>query len=400
MRNRPTRRTPRERMAGLGLICCLLAGGSTAQPADACLQAELAAIPDFSGVALVRQRGQLRVAATGQADAAGTALQTQARFNLGSASKMFTAVAVAQLVAQGRLSLDAPIGRWVEGLAPPVAAVTVRQLLTHSGGLGNYMTPDKLPALQKAKTLDAQMALVDDQRPRFEPGSRFGYSNTGFVLLGRAVERASGQPFAAYLQAQVFSPAGMTQTSLDPAWPMAAVTGFTRLPEWVPGGGPGQGSGPGPGPGPESGPGPTGSGPRLPPPPSGPLRPAAESALPGTPAGSAYSTAADMARFFDALGAGKLLPAEALREITRAQINVSPPDAPVVLQYGLGFGVSRWQGHLGYGHNGGAPGVNAEALRYPDDDLLIIVLSNRDPPLAAQLLATLRSKALGRTLCQ
>jgi hypothetical protein len=96
----------------------------------------------------------------------------------------------------------------------------------------------------------------------FEPGSKFRYSNTGFLLLGRAVEQVSGQSFAAYLQDHLFKPAGMTQTSLDPAIPVAAATGFMRFLS---------------------------------------LRPAAESALPGSPAGGVSSSVGDLARFFEAL---------------------------------------------------------------------------------------------------
>jgi CubicO group peptidase (beta-lactamase class C family) len=376
---------------------------------DACLQAELATQPEFSGVVLLRQRGQVRLAAQGTADGTGTgtALRADSRFNLGSASKMFTAVAVAQLVEQGKLALDEPIGRWVEGLAPPVAAVTLRQLLTHSGGIGNFMVPDNLAALQRAKTVGEQMALVDDTRTQFEPGKRFRYSNTGFLLLGRAVERASGQSFAAYLTQRVFQPAGMGQTSLDPSQPTQAVTGFTRLPPWLPGGGPGP-SGPG-GAGGPAGPIPSAGTtpmPRLPPPaPSGPLRPADEAALPGSPAGSVYSTLGDLARFFDALQAGKLVSAAWVQELTRGQIDASPPGATAAgatpaLQYGLGFGVSTWEGRRSFGHNGGAPGVNVEALRFPDDEVLIVVLSNRDPPMAAQRLASLRRAVFGGSLCR
>jgi len=348
-----------------------------------CLQTALAAQPGFSGVALLRHGGRQHLAAQGSSDAAGAAPRTDTRFNLGSASKMFTAVAVAQLVAQDKLALDAPIGRWVNGLTPAVAAVTVRQLLTHSGGLGNFVVPENLAALQQAKTLDQQMALVQDDKPAFEPGSRFRYSNTGFLLLGRAVERAAGMPFADYLQARVFEPAGMTQTSLDPALPVSATPGYTRLPEWTLGPGPGSGPGPGPRPG-----GPV-----------GPLRPAAEAALPGSPAGGAYSTVADLARFMDALESGKLVTSQWVKELTRKHIDATPPGAPRPMHYGLGFGLSPWEGQPGFGHNGGAPGVNAEVMRFTADDLLIVVLANRDPPVAGQMLARLRQAALKGNLC-
>lgn len=387
----------RSRLASAVISVCLLsasvsasAPAAAAGPAEVnCLQAALGAQPAFSGVALLRHGGRQHLAAQGSSDAAGAAPRTDTRFNLGSASKMFTAVAVAQLVAQDKLALDAPIGRWVDGLTPAVAAVTLRQLLTHSGGLGNFVVPENLAALQRARTLGQQMALVQDDRPAFEPGSHFRYSNTGFLLLGRAVERAAGMPFADYLRARVFEPAGMTQTSLDPALPLPATPGYTRLPEWTPGPGPGPGSGPGPGPGPRPGPGG----------PVGPLRPAAEAAHPGSPAGGAYSTAEDLVRFMDALESGKLVANHWVKELTRKHIDATPPGAPRPMHYGLGFGLSPWEGQPGFGHNGGAPGVNAEVMRFTGDDLLIVVLANRDPPVAGQMLARLRQAAQKGNLC-
>jgi CubicO group peptidase (beta-lactamase class C family) len=137
-----------------------------------------------------------------------------------------------------------------------------------------------------------------------------------------------------------------------------------------------------------------------PPPPTGPLRPAAEAALPASPAGGAYSTAADMARFFDALQAGRLVSAAWVKQLTQPQIDASPPRAPVKLRYGFGFDAGEWQGHRSFGHNGGTPGVNVEAHRFPDDDVTLIVLSNEDPPMAAQRYAALRSAVFGGTLCR
>jgi D-alanyl-D-alanine carboxypeptidase len=374
-----------------GLITCLTAPAAqaTAARGDACLLAELAARPEFSGVALLRQRGQTRVAAQGAADGAGKPLDEESRFNLGSASKMFTAVAVGQLVERGRLALDAPIGRWVDGLSPEVAAVTLRQLLTHSGGLGNFFAPDNLAAMLKADRLADLLPLARDARPLFTPGSRFQYSNNGFLLLGLAVERASGQAFDAYLRDQVFAPAGMASTSLRPALPRAAALGFTRLPVLALGEAPPMRPGPLPG-----------AASALPPPPpppplNGPLRAADESLLPGTSAGGAYGTADDLLRFFDALRAGRLVSATMLRELTRPQIETMPGQ-----HHGLGFGLIRWEGHAGFGHNGGTPGVNAEAMVFPADELVLIVLANRDPPTATQQMQALRRAALTGTLCR
>ncbi|MFN0183430.1 MAG: serine hydrolase domain-containing protein [Aquabacterium sp.] len=378
---------PRRRawLAGLaGLAACgpaTWASPAAAGTGDACLRAELSARPDFVGVALMRQRGQTRLAAQGAADDTGRPLDDQDRFNIGSVSKMFTAVAVAQLVERGRLALDGPIGRWVDPLDAEVAAVTLRQLLTHSAGLGNFYTPDNLTAMQAAGRLADLLPLARDTRPRFTPGTRFQYSNNGFLLLGLAVERASGMSFDAYLREQVFTPAGMAATSLRPEGPRLAAQGFTRLPP----------IGVGPPPRMAASPGSSGGPPPMP---TGPLRAADEARLPGTSAGGAYSTAGDLMRFFDALQAGRLVGVATLRELTRPQIESLPGQ-----HYGLGFGLVRWEGHEGYGHNGGAPGVNAEAMVFPADDLVLIVLSNRDPPGAGQQMQALRRAALKDKLC-
>lgn len=392
-------RSPRTlRLSLLWLGLAGLAPASAAASSDVCLAAALARQPEFSGVVLLRQGGRQLAAAQGQAGG-GNLLTIDSRFNLGSASKMFTAVAVVQLAEAGKLELDAPVGRWVEGLAPAVAAVTIRQLLTHSGGLGNFFMPENLAALQQARTVRQQMGLVDDERPAFTPGSRFQYSNTGFLLLGRAVEKASGEDFATYLTRKVFGPAGMAMTSLDPQLPVPAAAGLTRLPAMLPGGGAGLS------PPPQGVIMPPPGGPMPPPgavmhpPPLDPMRVAVEAALPATPAGGAYSTAADIARFFAALRAGKLVGPAWATPLTRPQIDSTPPGAPIKRHYGFGFDAGDWQGHRSFGHDGGAPGVNVEAHSFPDDDVILVVLGNRDPPAASEQYAALRRAALDGTLC-
>jgi len=106
---------------------------------------------------------------------------------------MFTAVAVAQLIDAGKVQLGDPIGVQVKGLTPEAAVVTIRQLLTHSSGLGNFFSPENLPAIEKARTASDLLPLVAADKPSFAPGSRFQYSNTGFLLLGILVERISGR---------------------------------------------------------------------------------------------------------------------------------------------------------------------------------------------------------------
>ena len=139
-----------------------------------------------------------------------------ARFNLGSAGKMFTGVAVGQLIDAGKVRLEDPIGAQVKGLTSEAAAVTVRQLLTHTSGLGNFFSPENLVAIEKARTASDLLSLVASDKPSFPPGSRFQYSNTGFLLLGILVERVSGQSYGRYLDEHVFNPAGMVTTGLEP----------------------------------------------------------------------------------------------------------------------------------------------------------------------------------------
>ncbi len=373
-------------------------------PVARCVAGRVAAMPGFSGVVLARRGSDVGQVGLGTADGAGRAITADTRFNLGSANKMFTAVAVAQLIEAGKVGLDDPIGRYVAGLTPEASAVTVRQLLTHSGGLGSFFSPDTLDALARARSIADLLPLVADEKPAFAPGARFQYSNTGFLLLGAMVERVSGQSYGDYLRDRVFVPAGMMATGLDPASPIPAAIGMTTMPALPPLGGPGA-------------PGvmmirPSDAGAPMPPPgapgllimrpgegggpaapmalPEGPPRPARESTLPGTPAGSAYSNAADLRRFFAALAAGKLVSAKTVAMFVAPQIEAPAPPGGARAHYGFGFGTGSFEGHRWYGHNGGAPGVNVEATVFPDDDVEIEVLTNRDPPVASRLFSDLR----------
>jgi CubicO group peptidase (beta-lactamase class C family) len=291
---------------------------------------------DFSGVISIRRQQGTTVYTDGHSGEKPVLADT--RFNLASVSKMFTAVAVAQLVEAKKVAFDDPIGRYVEGLTPAAAAVTVRQLLTHSSGLGNFFSPQNVAAITKARTVSELLPLVRGETPAFSPGARFQYSNSGFLLLGGVVERASGSSYDEYLAEHVFKPAGMSSTSLDPAL--------------------------------------SGSG---------------EAAMRGNPAGGAYGTAGDLQRFFAALLSHRLTSAGMLVQLTSRQIE-SPPPKPGMppLAYGLGFGVGTFEGHRWFGHNGGSPGVNAEAIAFPDDRAVMIVLANRDPPVATQVFRELR----------
>ena len=368
--------------AALLLLSPVAARAQEQNPQTEALQACVAARAetlDFSGAVLISRDGQTMTYARG-AQANGAHITTRSRFNIGSAGKMFTGVAVGQLVEKGQVDLDTPIGRYVDDLTAEASKVTARQLLTHSSGLGNFFTPDNVAVIGRAKTLAELKPLIVADVPAFEPGSRFAYSNSGFLLLGLLIEQASGQTYDAYIAEHIFAPAGMTASSLAPDLPVASVQGMTSgvLPPRP--GAPGDRRQESSNNQPEH------AGPQSPRAPME-LRLSMESVLPGTSAGGAYSTVEDLERFFSALRSGRLVKPETALLLQEKQIVSGPARGNLPeLGYGFGFSTGSFEERPWFGHSGGTLGVNAEAVAFPQEDAVVIVLANRDPPMAAELL--------------
>lgn len=140
------------------------------------------------------------------------------RFRIGSLTKTFVATAALQLVGKGRLSLDDTVERWLPGLAPAGAAISVRQLLNHTSGLGDFVqaaAPLILRDPSKTWTPAQMIAIGLAQGQTFPPGTSWGYSNTGYLVLGRIIEKAGGRPLAKQLKARIFRPLGLRHTSID-----------------------------------------------------------------------------------------------------------------------------------------------------------------------------------------
>jgi CubicO group peptidase (beta-lactamase class C family) len=254
---------------------------------------------------------------------------------------MFTAVATLQLVEAGKLALDDPIGRHLPDYPnhDVAAKVTVGHLLTHSGGTGDIFGPEFERNRLNLREHDDYVDLYGSRPLRFEPGSRFEYSNYGFVLLGALIEAVTGQSYYDYVRNNVFGPAGMTSTDSLPESedvPHRAI-GYMRSGDaWV----------------------------------------ANTDTLPwrGTAAGGGYSTVGDLMRFAQALNSGRLISQATLTEATR----------PHQLDYGYGFDV-RQQPLPSYGHGGGAPGMNGDLRVYPQLGYVVVSLSNLDPPAASNI---------------
>jgi D-alanyl-D-alanine carboxypeptidase len=294
----------------------------------------------FSGTLLVARHGtKVFTAAYGFANnEANIPNKLGTRFGIASVGKLFTAVAVAQLVAHGKLSYDTPIIRYLPDYPnkPVASEVTLRQLLTHTSGLADFLAKEApkshLHSLKDYYPLFAHDPLL------FEPGKDTAYSNTGFLVASMIVEQVSGEEFKHYLRKHIFDPAGMAQTG----W---AATPDAALPYTL-----GNADDP-----------------------LAPDRPWVSAAafyrnLPSGPAagpGGEYSTVGDLLRFVTALQSGKLLAAN---------------DLNTLISEGYGCQCSAQPFHRIYAHAGGGPGVDAGLKLYVDQDFVVMFLSNYDAP--------------------
>lgn len=144
-------------------------------------------------------------------------LRRDSVFALASVTKQFTAAAVLQLMEQGKLRLDDPVGRYLPEL-PQGAKVTIYQLLVQTSGLPDYAEdPAGSPTKSVAKTPKEMLAWISRLTPAFHfpPGSKWAYSNSNYVLLGLIAERVSGRLLADLFAERLFNPAGLTDTAFD-----------------------------------------------------------------------------------------------------------------------------------------------------------------------------------------
>lgn len=290
-------------------------------------------------------------------------MMVDTRLNIASIGKVVTGIAIAQLVDAGKLTYaDRASAYLPPNVSPAIGRqVTIRQLLSHTSGLGPrdyYEYPEWDSARPLLRSVGDYLELIRKERIGVgAPPGKYLYSNAGFVLLGAVIEQISGESFYDYVERHIFKPAGMATALYAEADAEIARVAEPLTNLYSVGANSyryrrGQ-----------------------------PRKAIYELAARGGPQGGVTLTARELWRLDRALQSGRLISAARLAEM---QTPTSPSGAGASglsgdVREGLGIEVVRQNGHLFYGHTGGDLGVAASAYRYPDQDITVIVLTNRDP---------------------
>jgi CubicO group peptidase (beta-lactamase class C family) len=289
--------------------------------------------------------------AFGTADlAAGRAADANTRYAVGSVSKQFTAAAILMAQEQGKLSLDDSVARYFPNLTR-AKDITIRQLLSHTSGYEDYAPQDYIiPEWTRPVTPAALLDRWANKPLNFEPGTKWQYSNTGYVLAGQIFEKATGQALVAFLKDRIFGPLGMASASDWPPGQTSDAAAYTRYAV-------------------------------------GPPRPVGREAEGWYfAAGELAMTPSDLAKWDIAFVGHKLLSARSYEEFTR-EIKLKNGDST---HYALGLSVGDLNGIPALTHGGEVSGFLSSNAIYPTRNAAVVVLSNEDgvalvSPLARQI---------------
>ncbi|HEX9256390.1 MAG TPA: serine hydrolase [Candidatus Angelobacter sp.] len=273
------------------------------------------------------------------------------KFRLGSITKQFTAASILLLEERGKLKIEDPVKKYMPDAPAAWDKITIFHLLTHTSGIPSFTGfPDYKARQAQTITPEKLVEWFRDKPLEFEPGTKWNYSNSGYVLLGYLIEKISGQSYSDFVQQNIFTPLGMKDSGYDSNSAIIAhrAAGYT----------PGKG-------------GPENAG-------------FVHMSIPFS-AGALYSTTEDLLRWEQGLFGGKVLKAESLAKMT----------TPFKQDYAFGLGVSTNNGHKMIAHDGGIEGFNTSLAYYPDDKLVVAVLANLNGPFAGQIAGNLAKVAHG-----
>jgi len=306
----------------------------------------------FMGTVLVAQDGKILLdKAYGFANLEWEVPNTPTtKFRLGSITKQFTAASILLLEERGKLKVEDPVKKYMPDAPAAWDKITIFHVLTHTSGIPSLTSfPDFESHEAQAMTPEKLVEWFRDKPLEFEPGTKWNYSNSGYILLGYLIEKISGQSYSDFVQQNIFTPLGMKDSGYDSNSTIIAhrAAGYT----------PGKSS-------------PVNAG-------------FVHMSIPFS-AGALYSTTEDLLRWEQGLFGGKVLKAESLAKMT----------TPFKQDYAFGLAVSTNNGHKMIAHDGGIEGFNTALAYYPDDKLVVAVLANLNGP-AGQIAGNLAKVAHG-----
>src|SRR5688572_2597305 len=308
--------------------------------------------------AVIRGGDTLAFGAHGLANMEASRAPTAATvYQIGSITKQFTSAAIMKLVEQGRVKLDDDLSKYVPQFPLQGKKVSIRHLLNHTSGIHSYTSSS---AWQKTwsdeLSPDAIIKFVAADTFDFAPGTAYRYNNTGYVLLGMVIEKASGQKYANYLDAQFFKPLGLRQTSYCPSKTSdpAFALGYSKGP-------------------------------------SSTVRAQFLDLSHPFSAGALCSTVGDLVKWQRALDGGKVVsPASYALMSTADSLSTGRK-----INYGFGLVPGVYNGRKTVSHTGGIPGFATAATYVPDDSLSIVVYTNFDGVSPQALVQNLLRVAYG-----
>ena len=277
-------------------------------------------------------------------------------FNIGSIDKVFTGVAISQLAQTGKLSFQDTISKYLPNFPKEIAEkITIHHILTHTEGFPSYFNKKYISDRLQIHTVNDYLELFKDEPLLFNPGEKYQYSNSGYVVLGAIIEVITGKSYFEYIEEEIFKKSGISRSNhFDPDFSNQQIAlGYTNCKlhsqEVVP----------------------------------GPRRVNTDELPPiASPAGGGYSTCDDLYIFSQALLSNKLLSEERTKLVLTPKVLVGKKDG-TTLHYGYGFQIlDVGDGHFRYGHAGSFAGANARLDMYPWLGYTIVVLSNYDQPSA------------------
>lgn len=315
--------------------------------------------PPFSGVVLVQEKGKIVFSkAYGLANRAESIPNTvETRFQMASGCKIFTSVAICQLVQEGVISFDTHLKDCLSIPFPGFSSdITVYHLLTHSSGITSYFEEEVDPdyeALWKdrpmynMRTPKDFLPLFQHKKMKFAPGERFEYNDGGFVILGLLIEQHTGMSFSDYVEKNVFAPCGMTDSGYFAADRLPARTAYAYIYNKddddyrtnffaVP--------------------------------------------IVGGPDGGAYTTASDMARFWESLIDHRILNKRLTEELLYPHIAAESEGKDRYYGYGVWM-IKPEDGVTAYYVEGWDPGVAFLSVFRPESETLITIIGNTNKPV-------------------